>query len=442
MKQYIVGLIAALAVGYIVTTIPFESPYHFILVFINAEISTISMFAYKERPYSLHKVVNFFILIFFVLANTIQYSHHSITSSVYVFLSVSDYEHFQTIVFLILFSFNLGYPLLRFPLKKRNVPIFLTDSSSKYFIILSIISFLIVIYHWKDNLLALYFRGVTEVLYVPNESDTNVAGGLLFSYIFRSMPFSCFIWAAHYNLPRKTQLLLFLIMLLALFPTGLARNTLAAYYIPVVIMKIRMMRKPNFFVGALLVGFLFVFPLMDSFRYFLGEDYAFEYSLSFLDSMHLDSSHEFMIIMKEHLITYGYQLLGPLLFWIPSSIWKGKPGGSGFLLANKHGEFPNISMPFFGEGYINFGYVGVALFTLFLIYFCARLDSKYWKEYSKGYDSTFEPYYLVLVASMTFILRGDLMSSTAFTVGSLCNLFLTRYLVIKFSKKYKMSTCK
>ena len=47
MKQYIVGLIAALAVGYIVTTIPFESPYHFILVFINAEISTISLFAYK-----------------------------------------------------------------------------------------------------------------------------------------------------------------------------------------------------------------------------------------------------------------------------------------------------------------------------------------------------------------------------------------------------------
>lgn len=441
MKQFLFTILAVIIVGVIVTSISFESILHQTLVIINAEIATISLFLYKHRPFSLQKVVNFFVLVFFVLANTIQYSHHNVTSSVYVFLSVSDYVHFQLMVFFILLAFNLGYPLFKFIKCKKKFKTPITCRESKYLLFLSLVSFLIVLYHSRDNLLALYFRGVNEILYIPNETDSNVAGGLLFSYIFRSMPFSCFIWAAHYRLPAKTQMFLFLIMLMALFPTGLARNTLAAYYLPVVIMKIKLMRKPNVFVGAMLFGIFFVFPFMDSFRYFVGEDYAFEYSLDFLDSMHMESSHEFMIIMKEHLVTYGYQLLGPLLFWIPSSIWKGKPGGSGFLLANKHGVFPNISMPYFGEGYINFGYAGVALFTIFLIYFCARLDSKYWKETKHDDTSTFAPYYLVLVASMTFILRGDLMSSTAFTVGSLFNLFLTRFLALKLSKKNTMAVC-
>lgn len=62
--------------------------------------------------------------------------------------------------------------------------------------------------------------------------------------------------------------------------------------------------------------------------------------------------------IAENGTTNGRQLLGCFLFFIPRTIWKTKPIGSGALVAEIIGqEHTNISMPFIGEGLINFGFL-------------------------------------------------------------------------------------
>ena len=76
-------------------------------------------------------------------------------------------------------------------------------------------------------------------------------------------------------------------------------------------------------------------------------------------------------------------------------------------------------MPYFSEGYINFGWAGTAVFTLLLALGAAAADTRlsispyasggYWR---KGV-------YLIIAASTFFLLRGSLMSAMAYTLAAL-----------------------
>ena len=91
-------------------------------------------------------------------------------------------------------------------------------------------------------------------------------------------------------------------------------------------------------------------------------------------------------------------------------------------VAEQYSDFANISMPFFAEGYINFGYIGILAFVFFLAWFCAYFDSMYWE--SRHRSSRITPYYLLLISSLLFVLRGDLMSSTAYTFATLFDIYV------------------
>ena len=178
--------------------------------------------------------------------------------------------------------------------------------------------------------------------------------------------------------------------------------------------------RENVFVLSMLFGLLVIFPLLENFRYWSGE-FTIGLSFDFLNEMHFDASQNFMIVMKNDVVTWGRQLLGALLFWLPRSIWETKPIGSGAFVAEEFNcDFTNISMPWFAEGYINFGFFGILLFTVLLSWFCSFYDSKYWNNR----NSQFTPYYLLLVSSLLFFLRGDLMSSLAYTLATLFDIYI------------------
>ena len=388
------------------------------------ELTVICLFAYKDRPYSLHKIVNLFILVFLVIANTIQCVNHSIVSPVYKFLTEVDYIEFQLLIFVIVLVYNFIYPIFKF----KNISCAIKTPpllSHEKLILLSLFSFFMVLFSNRENLPSLFFRGINEVLYIPNESDTNVAGSMLFSSIFRTMPFACYIMAVNYNIKRKYCRILLLIMIIDLFPTGISRNQLATYYLPVLLINSKLLQKRNLFVLLMIFGLFVIFPLMNNFRYFMGDDdLVIEYSLDFLDSMHLDASQEFMIVMKDNMITYGRQLLGVVFFWVPRAIWLTKPEGSGFLLANKYGVFPNISMPYFAEGYVNFGLIGIFIFTIVLAYISSRFDSIFWDSKNCFLKKQLTPYYLTILGGLMLVMRGELMSSTAYMLGSLVDIYM------------------
>lgn len=74
-------------------------------------------------------------------------------------------------------------------------------------------------------------------------------------------------------------------------------------------------------------------------------------------------------------------------------------------------------MPFIAEGFINFGVIGVAIFMFLLGLILGNLDRIAWSMKGKGIDGLFLYYYYFLFGMVFFIMRGDLMSSFAYTVG-------------------------
>lgn len=82
-------------------------------------------------------------------------------------------------------------------------------------------------------------------------------------------------------------------------------------------------------------------------------------------------------------------------------------------------------MPYFAEGYINFGYLGIIFFTILFAYINAKLDKFFWIYSLKTYCSIVYLFYFSIVI---FLLRGDLLSSFSYFIGSL----LAIIFVLKF----------
>lgn len=117
--------------------------------------------------------------------------------------------------------------------------------------------------------------------------------------------------------------------------------------------------------------------------------------------------------VDSHGATNGYQLLGVLFFYVPRTLWSAKPGGSGNLVCMAQGQAQlNISCPLPAEGFLNFGILGFILFAVVAALVCRGLDR--WFVKSTTPLRLFYPFACLL---MFFIMRGDLLSSFAFTVG-------------------------
>ena len=120
--------------------------------------------------------------------------------------------------------------------------------------------------------------------------------------------------------------------------------------------------------------------------------------------------------------TYGFQLLGPLLFWVPRSFWPNKPEGSGTMLAGTLGGFhDNISCPMPCEALLNFGWLGIPMLGILSAMVLRIVDSvsrpaASSDPHAKRIRLT-DLVYPLLLGQTFFITRGDFLSPWAFTVG-------------------------
>lgn len=435
IRQYLLILFSLSFVIVVVGYIPDTSWIYKLLSVLNAAIATLFLFTDRERPYSLHKIVNLFILFFFVIANAIQFSTKTNVTTFPMLVSAEDtiqYERFQLLTLLILILYNTAYPLFR--KNKDFVHVTMESPSWKRLLLIALFSLACTLFYYRNALPLMFFRGVLDF-----DGDIEVqdlgggqAGFLLFDKIIRALSFACCFWAIHCKLPRKIQWSLLLIMLLTLFPLSLARNATAMYWLPIVLLMFKVLKRENIFVLVMLIGLLVVFPFLENFRHWNGELSSMSYSLDFMNEMHFDASQNFMIVLKQEVVTWGRQLLGVFLFWMPRSLWEAKPIGSGHFMAEQYSDFTNISMPFFAEGYLNFGFIGMILFTIILAWFCAYFDDRFWNHHQEL--SLFAPYYMLLVSSLLFILRGDLMSSTSYTLATLFDFYIV-YKIATFHRK-------
>ena len=151
--------------------------------------------------------------------------------------------------------------------------------------------------------------------------------------------------------------------------------------------------------------------------------------------MTYDSYQSFAFVFQNHFITYGKQLLGVLLLWVPRSFWAAKPIGSGYTMARNYNlGWENIAMNFLGEGYINFGILGVFLFAGTLAILMAAFDKKYWVAYRGNVHTLFAPFFLIMLSNLTFLLRGDLMFGTTVICGTTLSCYIVQRIFIFFKK--------
>lgn len=409
-----------------------SDPFVFIYNFIILLYSLIGLVLMPNRYYSLTKVVYFFIFFFFgiiplndEMKNNVYWNFRP--------LNVFAYQDVNFIILLGLLFFSLGNMVT---IKNINYFDNLGIRNFKFklkFYFLSIITLTIVSYLiLKDsdfNILRLLTRDTPlELLNEDYTSQYNtISTSILFDTFIKPFPILyLLIYSFHYKSVKiKTRfskfffIALFLLSLILVSPTSLTRFMVAALYIPFIINFTKLWDKPYRLQLSLFISLFFIFPLLNLFRYFNSEEFNFDiikhFDFTFMDSGNFDAYQNFARAVNQDFITYGRQLSGVFLFFIPRSIWPTKPIGSGSTLADLNGQsFGNISMPFMAEGYINFGFLGVALFMFILGVLLNSLDSKYWNnKFDKA--TPFTIYYSMLIGLIFFIMRGDLLSSFTYT---------------------------
>ncbi len=235
-------------------------------------------------------------------------------------------------------------------------------------------------------------------------------------------------------------------LLLSCFPTAMSRYATGSIYCCLCLTLFPSLRKKHRIIVIMLLGMIVLFPVMDLYRYKSFSQVSFtdiknqiSNVTEYFSSGHYDAYQ--MIIAATRLVdyagySYGYQLLGALLFFVPRQFWPTKPVGTGAYIAQTLGwQFSNVSCPYIGEAYVNFGVPGIILLSLFLGYIVNRMDNSYWYGDKTSFSFVNLAYFYV-VPYFLFACRGDMMSTLAYFCANMFVAFMIAKLS-EFSGKIK-----
>ncbi len=412
-------------------------------------ISTIMMVISDPFPYSLNKIFYLFFLFFLGLAPEVQFESGTHFWSFYSSFRPEDYFLGNIILLVVLLVYSVThYIVLRFRIRMNTLPVpslkFRGGNRENIIIDRKILLYALVfastfvtLYVHKFNLIFLTIRLLSSD--VISESLKNQSVALIFNNFIRPIPAIALIILKLSRSGKKIDyfILLFLTLLTS-FPLGTARYYTAAVYIPIIIAFWEDKFRNNFFLLniIMIVVLIFVFPLLGvsreenllaSWRYL---------RVSFLDSFNVgdyDSYQMYLKVVSENFIPGPKQLLAVLLFFVPREWFPSKSIGSGNLVAHNFGyTWSNVSMNFFGEGFVNFGYFGIFLFAVIIAIINGMFDKGYWTKSLSLWKRCF---YISFIGLEFFILRGDLLSSYAYTMGFLVSTLFLYHLCFKSIRK-------
>jgi hypothetical protein len=188
----------------------------------------------------------------------------------------------------------------------------------------------------------------------------------------------------------------------------------------------------SFLMTGIIIILLFIFPFADMFRYSTSIDKSVlqesgGISEPLINKGDYDTFQQLInttAYVEDNGIAFGKQMLGTLLFWVPRNIWISKPVPSGVMVAAYKGyEYTNLSMPLWGEAYIDGGILGVILIFVIYGFIVSVIENIYINNYSNvpNFLNTFVPIY---AAYQLFMLRGTLMSAFAYFIPIVIFMFI------------------
>jgi oligosaccharide repeat unit polymerase len=435
---------------YLLTEVP-DNFLIFLTGFLILVMSYLGMMSNKDQTYSLTTMVYIFGFFFFGVIPLNDLSNDNIYWGAEK--SVNEFSQIITNLLIIIggLAFWIGSKVkvhfFKFLPKVFSPKIIL---KKLWILIFFIIVAFIILYILNFDIYIILLRGFKFDVY---DLGKNTYTGLsqiewLFFYNFiRPLPFIIlfiyvYIYRLHKFSPSKLEkkprftlstvflLLLFVFSVFLTFPTSLYRYQVATLYIPLVLTFTSFWNKPYRMQASILGLLLTLFPFLDKFRELDFENFTWSIDLNTMNHGHFDAYQNFSRVVEINLVTYGSQLVGSLLFFLPRSFWESKPTGSGAILADvENYNWSSVSMPLIGEGFINFGVIGVIIFMFIYGLILGNLDRVAWQIKKKGTPSLFIYYYYFLFGLVFFIMRGDLMSSLAFTAAITCSFLFAVYVL-------------
>ena len=271
----------------------------------------------------------------------------------------------------------------------------------------------------------------------------NSSIALLAESALRGIPYFTFLFClARFKNNRDCAWLLVLdlvFLLIAVFPMGLPRYYAAVIYGPILVLTIpSLLCRKGVFAIVFLAALLVVFPAINVFR---NESFnintlvmALGDSLINLPEGFLTGDYDAYSMLARTLdyvssqgISFGYDFLAALLFFVPRALWPEKSVGSGHEVATQQGQaYTNLSCPLPAEGYINFGLVGLCFFAVAIGLICRFCDLRY----SQGNQGVWKLFYPSGCFFLFFVMRGDLLSSGAYFSGYLVIFIIISRLIV------------
>lgn len=219
-------------------------------------------------------------------------------------------------------------------------------------------------------------------------------------------------------------LLLLLVSVLNFFvnnPMASARAWVGTIVISLLFIRLAWRPPYSFALWTLGLIFLFivVFPYADLFRRTinpslqdLGGVSAAEQLIKNGDYASFQQVLNAVVYVQKHDLSYGRQILGALLVWVPRLVWSDKPIDTADLVAIDMGyRYTNLEMPLWGEMYVDGGVVAIMIGFFAYGLFTAVCERTYLAAQSKDALTFINLFVPVFAAYQILLVRGDLMST-------------------------------
>lgn len=393
--------------------------------------------SFKIQKISMAIMHYFFIFLFFVYVPLNQYlddrfMNYNLDIYTYTLLYVNILITCWLVSFSIVYRFfqKTKYKIKIIKYKKKRLHLLY---------ILYIPAFIIIVWTIvSGNIDSLLFRGASG----PSvfNFDNNIIS-LIYSRSYQPLFlisfFYFYILRNYDNVPKMHLFFYFFIALGYNFPTSDARFYIFAIFTLFYIQFVMTKEKRSIVLFYYLILGILSSSFFELFRYLSRSITDYSFKFDYFYEGHFDSYENFLHTfnyVQDFSISYGYSLLSSIFFFVPREIWSSKAVGSGYFLAENYIDGArnlNIANSCISEYFFNFHIPGILVFGILYGLVSSLLD-KSAKEFIDGSKRSIEGnlflvVYAMLVGLFLFHLRGDMMSSLAYTAGILIAILFLNY---------------
>lgn len=400
----------------------------------------------EKKEYSFKMIFWLFNLMFLSISPMLQYLSNTYVLKNIILKDTSFiYQNIIILIYMITFDFiyKINYNQKNI---KRLIVIekFSIKSYKKTLPILLISLFITFIILGPNAMFSRKFGSSVKLMVMGVDLGTIITEALIYMSCFMVLVNVC-SFRENKNLSRITRSIIsFIILFLIVFPTAKPRFITGSVYLGIFLFLKKRFKNKNTFTIIFIVSFLLIMPSLSNAR-------MHNSVVETLENFKIANPYEYLIkgdttsyvmglsgvqYLESNNFLYGKQMISNILFFIPRSLWPDKLASLGSWLADySNHTHNNMDSPLFMEFFVDYGYIGLILFTSIMALICSKLDYKYWNICINSDENYFFKYvYPFLVIIFFFLNRGAFMSTFARTV----NLIAGFSLVLLVFKSYKI----